>query len=622
MRKLLFILLIFMLSTIWVTAQSETFDASYNALVLEHDGQERTAHLYVPEGEIQGAMIALHTILSSARAMEGMTGLNTIADERGWVIVYPEALQLYWDDGRTSVDLPPNNGAVDDSGYLASLADYLRDTYAIEDVYLTGHMQGGTMALRALCDYPTAFDGVAIVSALMWSYQTETCAEQTGTNLLFIKGTDDHIYWDETRVIGQNTDWTLLGVVDSYRFWANQFVCDTPVASSVEGSVLGIASCENDYQVAFLPIIGVGNTWVRRGENSLNNVGLETAEIIAAFVAQDDNWETTAVQQSLIDTLPRSYITYVPPSYDPTTPTPVVISLHGRGANNISQALSSGWNEVADEHGFIVAYPQAYDANFNDPQQADAVWFYERGNPIFGNFLQQNDDVFLDNMIAELSSLYNVDATRLYVNGLSNGGYMTHRLACTRSDTYAAFASMAANAPYGVSIFCDEVDVQSPILIYHGTSDTISPWDGATFPFAENDEDAYMLAPIPNTVAFWLDQNGCSSNYAETDLPNDDSGSRVVHVSYTDCPEDGAVELYAVINGGHVWHGVRDFESDFLGEVNMDVNASEIIWEFYSQFTLDGRIDTESEQPEPDRTGIGFPDISATINTPFAPQDE
>ena len=80
-------------------------------------------------------MIALlHGFYSSARSLEAISGLNTIGDERGWVIVYPEAADVYWDDGRVEAGLPPVNDTIDDVGYLATLSDTLRENYATGDV--------------------------------------------------------------------------------------------------------------------------------------------------------------------------------------------------------------------------------------------------------------------------------------------------------------------------------------------------------------------------------------------------------------------------------------------------------------------------------------------------------
>ena len=75
--------------------------------------------------------------------------------------------------------------------------------------------------------------------------------------------------------------------------------------------------------------------------------------------------------------------------------------------------------------------------------------------------------------------------------------------------------------------------------------------------------------------------------------------------------------MYIAVGAGHVWHGIYDFDSTLLGEVNMDVNASEAIWEFYSRYTLDGRDDSQaadwSVPGEEPVSGEGLPQIPMTL---------
>jgi poly(3-hydroxybutyrate) depolymerase len=54
---------------------------------------------------------------------------------------------------------------------------------------------------------------------------------------------------------------------------------------------------------------------------------------------------------------PRAYLLYVPKSYDPSIPTPLVISVHGFAQWPAHQMQLSQWNELADHYGFIVVYP-------------------------------------------------------------------------------------------------------------------------------------------------------------------------------------------------------------------------------------------------------------------------
>ena len=99
----------------------------------------------------------------------------------------------------------------------------------------------------------------------------------------------------------------------------------------------------------------------------------------------------------------REYLLYVPKSYDRTKPTPLVISMHGAGVWPAQQMNLSGWNRVADEHGFIVVYPSGTGA----PRH----WGSGAANVRF-----------ISDLIDTVEAAYNIDPTRIYANGFSNWG--------------------------------------------------------------------------------------------------------------------------------------------------------------------------------------------------------
>ncbi|MBN1180161.1 MAG: hypothetical protein JXD18_13200, partial [Anaerolineae bacterium] len=120
----------------------------------------------------------------------------------------------------------------------------------------------------------------------------------------------------------------------------------------------------------------------------------------------------------------REYLLYVPPSYDPATPTPLVITLHGFAQWPANQRDVSRWNPLADEYGFIVVYP----SGTGFPKRWGAHGTTDSLNP------QMEDVTFISDLIGKLESEYNIDPTRIYANGLSNGGGMSYLLACKLSE--------------------------------------------------------------------------------------------------------------------------------------------------------------------------------------------
>src|SRR6478672_1290123 len=108
----------------------------------------------------------------------------------------------------------------------------------------------------------------------------------------------------------------------------------------------------------------------------------------------------------------REYLLYVPRSYDRTRPTPLVISMHGAGLWGASQRDISRWNDLADVKGFIVVYPSGVGG------KGVRIWRAERGEGL------PKDVKFISALIDTLGVHYNIDPTRIYANGLSNGGGM------------------------------------------------------------------------------------------------------------------------------------------------------------------------------------------------------
>ncbi|PJF24359.1 MAG: hypothetical protein CUN53_18230, partial [Phototrophicales bacterium] len=136
------------------------------------------------------------------------------------------------------------------------------------------------------------------------------------------------------------------------------------------------------------------------------------------------------------DELRRTYRVYVPESYDPTQPTPLVLSLHGFASNARQQMEFSQWNRVADEHGFLVVYPQGSGTPLR--------WNSGRIGGRLAELFPQTDDVaFIRALLDHLSQTLCIDPARVYATGLSNGAGMSSRLGCELADRIAAIGGVA-----------------------------------------------------------------------------------------------------------------------------------------------------------------------------------
>lgn len=302
---------------------------------------------------------------------------------------------------------------------------------------------------------------------------------------------------------------------------------------------------------------------------------------VAPVVAQDS--ATWVMQHGGHE---RTYYLHVPagvvdassnPDDEPVTDAaslvPLVLVLHGRGGTGPGTADLTGFDEVADEHGFIVVYPTGVDNQWN---YVDGIPGYDADVP---------DRGFLRQLVAELSARYPVDPGRVYVAGFSNGGYMAQRLACDATDLFAAFASVGAAGYGGQPTVCGEPEPVS-ILFIHGTADAIVPFaglrqEGPTGPIT-------VLASVEQTFAYWAYRLGCSTGVQPSVLPGVLSPDMEVHVLQAlDCSPDGELRLVVIVGGGHNWPGRPGrLPARIGGEVNLDVDASRYIWEYFERQRL------------------------------------
>lgn len=574
-------------------------------LRLTHDGVERTYHLHLPADYDASTpvplLIALHKFASSAFAMEAETGLSDAADEYGYAVVYPNAIGNFFQDGRDVAGIGPDEGEKDDVGFLSDLVDELTSTYAIDpdQIYFTGADNGALMSMRMICENPGRFAGFISFGTSVWEYHTQLCDEQEASpvNTLFIHGYEDSVYPIGGRTIDRGDeadDLTVLSVQDSVNWWALRNGCDPSDVTVLEETVARIltAPCADDTTTALYLVNGGGHNWYRTGDYLINQVGVDATEILSRFMMGED-WVILPTSEPTVDPV-RTWRTYVPTSYDPDVPMPLVVLLHGRPDSGVGMALISGMSEVAEEHGFIAVYPDGM--NDSMPPNTGYEWNYVLGSPYFAQSTDRNDTDFLINMVADISQDLNVDQRRLYLTGFSNGGFMTHRVACEAPTAFAAFAPVGSALFPGLDTVCEEHNAGPlPILMMHGTSDVSIPWEGMS-QNGPNGQQVYYTSPVQLEVGTWALRNGCDvNNPTVTPIEsNGETDTQVSIIDFNDCDEGGETIFYMVVNGGHNWPGRPGIIGDAIaGQVNTDISASEVIWQFFSQYERDLDPDTE-----------------------------
>lgn len=249
----------------------------------------------------------------------------------------------------------------------------------------------------------------------------------------------------------------------------------------------------------------------------------------------------------------RPYGFKVPAGYDSTAPTPLVIMLHGYAETSVAQEDYFRFGPVADEQTFLYATPDGtHDESGNQ--------FWNADDACCDFFASGVDDVaYIDAMIDDISTQYNVDPKRIFVVGHSNGAFMSHRLACDLSNRIAAIAPLAG-AVWNDALKCTPADHVS-VLDVHGDADAVVNIAGGAVPaglIAPGDPPATQ-PPYPSeaqTMSTWAAKNGCTGvqapNGLTLDLDATLAGAETTESAYAGCPSGIGVELWTIRGGTHV----------------------------------------------------------------------
>ena len=269
--------------------------------------------------------------------------------------------------------------------------------------------------------------------------------------------------------------------------------------------------------------------------------------------------QTTVLDTFNLEGLERNYILYVPAIYDGANAVPLVINLHGYGSNAAQQNFYGNFKNLADVDNFLVVHPNGT----NDFS----------GTPYWNAFAGGGavDDVaFISGLIDTLSKNYNIDPARIFSTGMSNGGFMSYRLACELNNRISKIASVTGSMNTTLQGTCSP-GAPIPVMQIHGTNDPTVSYNGS-----------FGVVAIEDVVDYWVNNNNCNTAPIVESLPdiNTSDNSTVERYTYANGDAGSSVIFYKIIGGGHTWPDAP-IPVPAYGPTNRDFNASQVIWEFF-----------------------------------------
>lgn len=270
----------------------------------------------------------------------------------------------------------------------------------------------------------------------------------------------------------------------------------------------------------------------------------------------------------------RQYLLYSPPhKLNSSDAKPLLMVLHGGGGTHrgMVRLTRSRFNQLADRDGFWVVYPQGI----------AKAWNEGRGDRISEAHRRGIDDVgFMRALIEHLVPRLSIDPKRVFVTGISNGGLMSFRLACSLPDKIRAIAPVTASIPSAILPLCRSESTVS-LAVFNGTQDPLVPYDGGQIKVFRKLRGEVLSTD--ETIKIWRAKNRCAPEPRLTLLPNlTKDGTRVTKTEYNNCEAGSKVVLFRIDGGGHTWPGGRQYLPAFLiGKTSRDINGCDEIWRFF-----------------------------------------
>lgn len=272
----------------------------------------------------------------------------------------------------------------------------------------------------------------------------------------------------------------------------------------------------------------------------------------------------------------REFYVHVPKGYDYNRKMPLVMCFHGGfGLGSRMDALT-GLDAISDQNGFLLVYPQGINRHWNDGRNIDGHDRY-------------NDVQFVSDMLEHLERRWNIDPSRVYVTGVSNGGFFSQYLCLMLPGKFAGCASVGATLP---DIVHSRGRPTKPVSMLYilGMSDPLVPFNGGPIHY-KTFRDRGSVISAKEATQYWVKANRCQPNPRTIDLPDVDpnDGTRVKYAQFSGGLQGSEVVVYGIEGGGHTWPGgLQYLPEGTVGKTSRDFSASQAIWDFFKNHSSSG----------------------------------
>lgn len=274
-----------------------------------------------------------------------------------------------------------------------------------------------------------------------------------------------------------------------------------------------------------------------------------------------------------IDGVERSYVTKFPDNHQSDIKLPVIIALHGGGSTweKFNKGTTKRTLELySNKNNMLLIFPQGKSNHWNDGRlknlkDSDSL-----------------DDVkFISKLIDKSIEKHHVDSSKVFITGMSNGGFMAIRLGIELSDKVKAIAAVSAQ----MSVANQDLNIQKPIsfLLINGTDDPVVPYHGGEMKLFKFSKSRGTILSTTQTINYFLNANNCHPKPIKI-FKNKRKFDKTSIISnhYEKCESNTQVKLLTVNGGGHTWPGGKQYlPIAIIGRLSREINASQSIVDFF-----------------------------------------
>lgn len=256
---------------------------------------------------------------------------------------------------------------------------------------------------------------------------------------------------------------------------------------------------------------------------------------------------------------------------------PLLFVLHGslQSIDDMRTYSAYAFERLADEHGFIVVYPQGFKNNWNDCRRAADYPARTRNIDDLG---------LLAALVQRFAAEHGADPQRAFLVGYSNGGQLGLRAALERPQLLAGVAAVAANLPTDANLDCAPSGQAVPVLLMNGTRDPINPYNGgpvSLFGFG----DRGTVRSAYESALYFANLAGYPRDAVRSSTAWSNPADPAQRVSLDQWQAEGRAEvaLYGVIGGGHLLPQAGFRAPRLLGPTLSGFDGPRAIWDFFAR---------------------------------------